>query len=530
MFKQSISNFIKAHAYIILLVLLIIFYLFNGIQYLRWQSVTSDEGAFYNYAKRYLKGSPNRIYPESDNSKMPVVVLNTIPRVAEQLLNPGLKRSDWGLTDIMRGRYITLFISIFTILIVYAWTVQLYGNKAGLFAAFLMAFCPNNLSNAALITTDSYSVLLLLTTMYFLWKFCKTGNKKYFILFSLSAAISQLIKQSLFHLYVLVLVCLFIYYLVNKPAIRFGVLIKYLLVFALINWLIINAGYYFHESNLTLGNYHFMSNLFQNVQRIFPGWLLLPFPRPFIEGLDMTKYYDQLGGGFDGLSSFGKVTILGKSATGGSFWYYYFVSIFFKTPISYLILFAASLIALMRHGSLKKFIQNELFLLIPVLYFLVVFSFFYKTQCGIRHIIFIYPFLFIATGGLIPLLKNIFSKTAVTVLSIFLVVSVLRYWKNYYPYTNEFIPDKKMAYNYVGAGNLEFLQGSFFLRDYLKKHPDVKPVTEEPQTGTFIINTEDYLDIWNRHSYDWISHIKPSGQVAYNWLLITVEENDLRKK
>src|SRR6266511_4814977 len=101
MFKQSISNFIKAHAYIILLVLLIIFYLFNGIQYLRWQSVTSDECAFYNYAKRYLKGSPNRIYPESDNSKMPVVVLNTIPRVAEQVLNAVLKRSDWVLTDII---------------------------------------------------------------------------------------------------------------------------------------------------------------------------------------------------------------------------------------------------------------------------------------------------------------------------------------------------------------------------------------------------------------------------------------------
>jgi hypothetical protein len=42
-----------------------------------------------------------------------------------------------------------------------------------------------------------------------------------------------------------------------------------------------------------------------------------------------------------------------------------------------------------------------------------------------------------------------------------------------------------------------------------------------------LINTEDYLDIWNLHRYDWLSGIKPYAVVAYSGLLIRVGENDL---
>jgi 4-amino-4-deoxy-L-arabinose transferase-like glycosyltransferase len=513
---------------IFLLSLLLIFYLFNGVQYLQSQSITSDEGSFYDYAKRYLKGQPERVYPRSDNSKTPIIVLNTIPRIIEQKLNPGLIKNDLGISDLMHGRYITLLFSVIAILIVYCWAAELYGTFAGLFAAFLLVLCPNNLANAALVTTDSYSVPFLLIAMYFLWKFCTARKYKYFLFFSVTIALSQLVKQSLFHLYVLAPLCMLIYYLIEKPVkLTAKLFFKYIFSFLLINWLIINAGYYFYKTNLSLGDYHFMSSLFIGVQNLLPSWLPVPLPKPFIDGLDMTKYYDQLGGGFDGLSSFGKVTILGQSSTGGSFWYYYFVSIFYKTPVSYLILFFASIIILFRNSSGKEFINREFFLLMPVIYYLITLSFFYKTQCGIRHIIFLYPLMFIFSSRIITVLQNNFQKIAAGVLSIYLIVSVSFYWKNYYPYTNEFIIDKKMAYAYVGAGNLELLQANLFFADYLKTHPKVHRVTKQPQTGSFLINTEEYLDVWNRHEYDWIKHIKPSAQVAYSGLLITVTEKDL---
>ena len=66
---------------------------------------------------------------------------------------------------------------------------------------------------------------------------------------------------------------------------------------------------------MPLGEYRFMSELFSGLQNVLPAWLPLPFPRPFVEGLDMAKYYDQVGGGIDHVSSFGKPTILGEART-----------------------------------------------------------------------------------------------------------------------------------------------------------------------------------------------------------------------
>ena len=515
--------FCKRHFSQIFLGLIIVFYLVNGFYYLRSQSITSDEGSFMSYAIRYLKGNPDRINPRSDNSKMPVTVLNMIPRIMEEKINGPAHKTDWGLSDTIHGRYVTLVISALTILLVYFWSKQLYGWKAGLFAAFLMAFCPNNLANAALVTTDSYSVLFLLLSMYLLWKFCQTRSSRYFIFFSIVVALSQLVKQSLFHLYVLSPIILIVFFLVHHEKFRTGLFLKRILIFAVFNLLILNAGYYFHQSFMTAGDYHFMSNLFQNVHQVLPPSLPVPFPRPFIDGLDMAKYYDQLGGGFDKISSFGKVTILGQTATGSGFWYYYFVSLFYKTPITYFIFFAWGSIILVRKKSLKGFIANEFFLILPIIYFLIVMSFFYQTQCGLRHIIFLYPFIFIMSGAVISKLQKLWAKIVFIACCLFLLVSVLRYWSNYFPYTNEFILDKKMAWQKVGSNNLDFRQGYFFAKKWMTKHPEVQWAPKQPQAGHFIINTEDYEDIWNRHEYDWIRKYTPAGHVAYTFLLINVQ-------
>ena len=525
--NQSFPFFSKKHIPIILLGLIIAFYLFNGTVYIRSQSITSDEGSFVDYAIRYLKGSPERIYPITDNSKMPVSAINLLPRAIEQLLHGSVTKNDWGRSDIIHGRFVTLIISTLTILLVFLWGKELYGVWAGLFSAFLMSFCPNNLSNAGLVTTDSYSVLFLLLTMYLLWKFCTLKSSRFYLLFSISVALSQLVKQSLFHLYVLAPLCIAFYDWLQGNKFNFKLFLKRLLIFSVINLLIINLGYFFNGSFTTLGDYHFMSNLFQGLQQIFPASLSLPFPKPFVDGLDMAKYYDQVGGGIDKVSSFGKVTILGEAKTAGSFWYYYFVSIFYKTPIAYFVFFVWNSIILFRERNFKTFIGKEFFLLVPVVYFLLLMSFLYQTQCGLRHIIFIYPFIFIFSGAIIKYVANKRVAVFIAVLLLFLIASVGIYWGNYFPYTNEFITDKKMAYTKVGASNLEFLQGGYFALDYLSKHPETSWAPKDPQKGNFIISLENYMDIWNRHEFDWIEKITPYGHIAYNYLLINVTDKDL---
>ena len=75
----------------------------------------------------------------------------------------------------------------------------------------------------------------------------------------------------------------------------------------------------------------------------------------------MAKYYDQVGGGVEGTSSFGKPTILGQARTGGSFWYYYFVALFFKTPVTYIVLFFCQRVATYPPFLNKAFYRKGIF-------------------------------------------------------------------------------------------------------------------------------------------------------------------------
>lgn len=488
-------------------------YLFNAITYLRQQSICWDEGSYSEYAVRYLKGSPSRqANPRRDNSTMPVVALNLIPRAVQQFLHPGLVKSDFGTSDIMMGRYVTLCFSLLIIFLLYRWGTEAYGHPSGLFAALLFSLCPNNLANSSFVSADTYSVLSLLSVMYVFWRWTQNGSVRAFFCLAVLVAVAQMVKQSLIHLYILLPVL----YLLGRRMGKVPTLsLQRLGLFLVIQVVLINLGYYFHHSFIPLGDYGFMSRLFIDVQEFLPGGLPVPFPQPFIDGLDMAKYYDQIGGGMDKISCFGKVTILGKEATGGSFWHYYLVTLFFKTPISILVFFLCAVLLFYRTWGWK-----ELCILFPVLYFLTYFSLLYKVQTGIRHILFIYPFIFLICSSLAVHRSRMPVKILVATGMVFLLLSIGRYWANYYPYTNEFIADKRYAWKYVGASNLEMRQGYFRSAEYLREHPDHSYAPREPKAGTFLVNTEDYLDIWNRGDYSWMRKGEIVGHVGYNWLLV----------
>lgn len=493
----------------------------NGIHSINTWSITADEGSHLAYAIQLIKGDPERRNPEKDNSKMPISVINAIPRGIEQVFSDHLSKNDWGQSDTVKGRYVTLLFSVLIILLVFRWSNKLYGINAGLFSAFLMCFCPNNLANAVLVSTDTYAVYFLLATTYYLWRFCHTKANKHLLWFAVMLGLSQIAKQSLFHLYILTPLCALIYTIVHKDKVKFSVIFKRLLIIGSVSWIIINAAFLFYKINVQLGDYHFLSALFQKVQSLFPSQMPVPLSKAFITGLDQAKFYDQLGGGYSN-SSFGNVTIMGHSSTGGSFWYYYLVTIFFKTPVTSLILTGWAFWILLKKTGFAQFIANEFFLLMPILYFLVLMSCMYNTQVGIRHIIFIYPLLYIFAGLIIKNIKPIESWILI-LLSLFLIVSMLKYYRNYFAYTNEFIADKKSAWKYVGASNLNISQSYFQLKKYLSDHPDVKLATDVPGKGKFILVVDDYIDTWNTGRYKWLRQHEPVDEIEKVFLLFDLK-------
>ncbi len=506
-------------------IVLFLIYFINGIVAIPQLSVTYDEGDNLSYGIRFIKGHPEKIKPYDDASTMPVLLFNAFPRAVQQVLTPGLVKTDGGESDIMTGRYVTLFLSAFIGLFVLKWSSELYGRKAGLLSLFLFVFCPNINGNAVLITSDALSCLLTITSAYYFWKSVHDCNWKNIIFFSISVAIAQLTKQSLTHLFIIFPLIAIILFIRQKkvPALNKDFILKLVVSFAIFLF-IINAGFIFSGTGQSLSSYHFKSSVFNSIQRLFSfaGSVPLPFPEPYISGLDLTMNIDEMGAGLPETS--GNVNILGESRMKSGFWYYYFVTLFFKTPVPVLFLCCIFLFFLWKQ---KKYsLRNAFIPSFCILYFLIYFDFFYNSQVGIRHIIMIFPLLYVLLGSTTDWLFS--KKTLLILLAVYSIVTYYLFFPNLIAYSNEFIANKKDAYRIIGNANLDYGQSYFLLHKFMDKHQSVKFAGETPSVGQLVIAVGDYLDVNNTGRYKWLQSFKPVAQVEHSFLYFDISENDLK--
>jgi hypothetical protein len=487
-------------------------------------SITGDEADHLNYAARFVKGHPEKVRPFDDASTMPISALNMLPRMIEQVISPGLKKNDGGVSDIFFGRYVTLFVSLLTGVFILIWSTEMYGRLAGLFSLFLFVFCPNLSAHSVLVTTDAYSALFTIMSAYFFWRLVQKANYANVFLFALALGLAQIAKQSLTHLFIIYVLLYFILrwketslwkrLRQDVPKMAFATLV----IVA-----VINIGFQFQKTGMPLKEYNFRSSFFSGVQRNFSffGSVPLPLPKPYVQGLDLTKNIDEMGGGRPESSP--NIYLLGQQKAGDGFWYYYFVVLFFKTPIPVLI-FSFLLFASFGRNH-KNFCKNEFISLFIIGYLLIYFDFFYKSQVGIRHIIMVFPLLYVLLGRLLQWFEN---KILFSVLLLYSVVSFYYYFPNLIAYTNEFVLPKRNAYKFMADSNIDYRQSYFWLQRYLKEHPTVRLATHEPVAGKVIVNVNDYLDLNNEHKFRWLQHFEPVAQIQHSYLLFNVTEKDLK--
>src|SRR5436190_5587336 len=166
-------------------------------------SLTYDEPLFAAYGMTILKFQGKKDIQQFD-TKLPVTVLNILPRAVEQIFNPGLKKAGEEVDkDIIKGRYISLLVTVLLGLIIYRWSAELYNKKVAVFSLLFFLLCPDILAHGIFVSTDIYAALFLTATFYFLWKYRQSNHVRYFILFSLSAALAQISKFSMLHLFIL---------------------------------------------------------------------------------------------------------------------------------------------------------------------------------------------------------------------------------------------------------------------------------------------------------------------------------------
>ena len=155
-----------------------------------------------------------------------------------------------------------------------------------------------------------------------------------------------------------------------------------------------------------------------------------------------------------------------------------------------------------------------------------------NAQIGIRHIIIIFPLMFIFCGSFINDWNkiNLWRKVTVAILSIYLVFSVMSYSPHFLSYFNEIVWNRTQAYKYLADSNIDWGQNQWYLRKYLEKHPDVIVNPKYPVSGEIVVSVNKLVGIYNPSQYKWLrKNFKPVGQIAYSYLIYDVTKYDLRK-
>ena len=151
------------------------------------KSVTADEilhltgGYFYNKFGDYRLHPENGILPQRW-AALPATVLDAPPPPLEG--NIYWRTSDASVVGhqffyetghdhwpmLMAGRAMMTMFSVATGLLVFCWARHLFGDRAGFFSLTLYVLCPNVLAHAPLATSDMAAVCFLLATMGAFWR------------------------------------------------------------------------------------------------------------------------------------------------------------------------------------------------------------------------------------------------------------------------------------------------------------------------------------------------------------------------
>ncbi len=366
--------------------------------------------------------------------------------------------------------------------LVFRWTRELYGKGAALFALFLFSFEPNLLAHAGLVTTDMAVACLMFGTVYGLYRVTQGGlTLAGLLLPGLALGLGLLTKFTL-HPLVLTLVLLTLAAslapspltlrlpglppgeLTGRARKLFGFLLL-LLAWSVLAYAVIWAVYRFRYEAVSLAGLAAPR-----------GWDAVMPRQPWLQALARLAQEAKLlpeaylYGFLESIRDSGRYPafLMGEIRLGG-WWYYFLVTFLLKTPLALLFLVGLALWVGRKHSRLAP--PRHAFLLVPVLvYFILISASGYNV--GHRHLLPIYPFLFVGVGGLVPWAWQSarggrWVQGTLGVLAAWYLAAALWIAPHYLAYFNEVTGGPAQGYKYLVDSNLDWGQDLKGLMRYM---------------------------------------------------------------
>ena len=513
---------------------------------LHHKGFTSDEPLHYEYGYRVLNGTPERT-SALNSSTMPFSSVHAMTSInlAVFARTAGLPLDTSWSGQITRGRYATIALSLLLALYVLKWSYELYGRNGALLSLSLYVFDPNFLAHAQLVTADLPAALMTTMALYHFWHFLKLGGKRRALFSAVTLGLSQLAKYSCVYLYPIFLVTAAIYRRFRRAtegaepdqshSLSWNLRQWFIAItfFAAVSIVTINLGFCFTGIGTPLSGYTLKDSIFKKLQATpIVRNLPLPLPVPYVQGLDLVKFEERMGEAFGNIYIAGHLRVNHHDGTLRGFPGYYFYAAFFKVPIAKQIIFLVALFGYFsRRGqpAARGLRREEIFLLVPILLYWIYFNFFFNAQIGIRHVLPVFALATIFCGRFLAAPESKLRRCAAVILVIWTAASALSYYPHFISYFNEFVPDRKLAYQHLADSNLDWRGNERYLTEYIRRHPGVIVDPRNPQAGRIVVPVNALVGV-NRspEEYKWLrEHFTPVDHVAYSYLVYDVPKEML---
>jgi hypothetical protein len=450
----------------------------QGILFITASSQTSDEAAHLAAGYSYLKSGDFRLNPEHP----PLIKeLAAAPLLALPLQFPWGplwdQSEEWNIgrlfvhentvandTILLLGRLPVLLLSLCLGWAMFHWGRRLFGEWGALLGLALYVFDPNVVAHSSLITTDLGITLFIFLSVYAFWCWSLRPSRRTLLLFGLAAGGAFAAK----------------YTAVWLPPILAGLGLALVALRAPLperplaataarpvfrsRWRSLRALFVAAGAVLVVA--------FAVVALTY-GIVGLP---AYLVGLERTLHHSAIGH---------RAYLMGSVSETG-WWYYFLLAWLIKTPPGTILLVGASLLFL-AIGT-RRSLRDELFLYLPVA-LTVLITCFWKVNIGLRHLMPIYPFLYLGVGRLLGVTPDPSAaapatgggrrpsttggrRAAVALCALALgwnVVEAARIAPDQLAYFNQFAGGPANGHHWLLDSNLDWGQASKSLRRYVEE-------------------------------------------------------------
>ncbi len=342
-------------------------------------------------------------------------------------------------------------------------TYEMFGETAALVALALFVFDPNFLAHGTLVTTDVCSALCFFAVIYAFYRFCRVPGWQRLLATGVAVGLASVAKfTGVFLLPMLLLLVLAEALCLRSPRLLARRLAA-LVAINLCGWVILWSFYGFRYAAAPGG---------RSLQPALAPYLQSMPGRAESRGLQLVAHIHLLPEAY--IWGLANTTITAYEDTSYFFgkvyrhgtWLYFPAAFAIKSTLPLLLLLLAAPLLIRRSRALQR--RAFLFLLVPVAtYFAIVMA--SSMDIGVRHLLPVYPFLYVIAGSTAAALvrRRGAWRVAVVCLVAWQGVTCLRAAPSYMAYGNEAWGGPSQVHRYLSDANVDWGQQLKAVKVYL---------------------------------------------------------------